>query len=105
MAGAERLARTAAQVAGTGVAVPTPAAEYGGSGGITCAEAHMLEHRDPDCTGTWTLEPDEGGGRGRVRCPACEASRPATLEATLDAMKENLLSVQLIALGLTGRLP
>lgn len=65
----------------------------------------MLEHRDPDCTGTWTLEPGEGGGRGRVRCPTCEASRPATLEATLDAMKENLLSVQLIALGLTGRLP
>jgi len=65
----------------------------------------MLEHRDPDCTGTWMLEPEEGGGRGRVCCPTCGASRPATLEATMAALKENLLSVQMIALGLTGRLP
>ncbi|MET0398509.1 MAG: hypothetical protein ABW277_17075 [Longimicrobiaceae bacterium] len=65
----------------------------------------MLEHREPECTGTWTLEPEEEGGRGRVRCPTCGASRPATLDATLAAMKENLLSVQMIALGLTGRLP
>lgn len=65
----------------------------------------MLEHRDPDCTGTWTLEPDEGGGRARVCCPACGTSRPATLEATLDAMKENLIGLQMIALGLTGQLP
>ncbi|HEX7240876.1 MAG TPA: hypothetical protein VF263_11455 [Longimicrobiaceae bacterium] len=64
----------------------------------------MLEHRDPDCTGTWSLEPEETGP-GRVRCTVCTADYPATLEATLDAMKENLVSVQLIALGLTGRLP
>lgn len=40
-----------------------------------------------------------------MRCPTCGASRPATLEVTPAAMKENLLSVQMIALGLTGRLP
>lgn len=64
----------------------------------------MLEHRDPDCTGTWMLEPEEEEGRARVCCPTCGAYRPATLEATLAALKENLLSVQMIALGLTGRL-
>jgi hypothetical protein len=72
---------------------------------ITHREAQMLEHRDGDCTGTWSLEPGEEGGRGRVRCPVCDAAHPATLQATLDAMKENLLSVQLLALALTGRLP
>jgi hypothetical protein len=40
-----------------------------------------------------------------VRCTVCAAAHPATLDATLDAMKENLVGVQLIALGLTGRLP
>ncbi|GEM_PF-2766860 len=66
----------------------------------------MLEHRDPDCTGTWSLETEEGEeGPGRVRCTVCGVAYPATLEVTLDAMKENLISVQIIALGFTGRLP
>lgn len=68
--------------------------------------ARMPEHRDPDCTGTWSFEREsEGGSPGRVLCTVCGVRHPATLETTLDAMKENLLSVQLIALGLAGRLP
>jgi hypothetical protein len=63
----------------------------------------MLEHRDPDCTGTWSLEPEGGEVQASVRCTDCDVVHPATLEVTLDAMKENLVSVQLIALGLTGR--
>lgn len=65
----------------------------------------MLDHRDPDCTGTWSIEPPQGEERGEIRCTACQTSHPADLEATLDAMKENLVSVQLLALGLSGRLP
>lgn len=66
----------------------------------------MLEHRDPECTGTWSLEPEMAEEKpGWVCCTVCGVRHPATLEATLDAMKENLVSVQLIALELTGRLP
>lgn len=65
----------------------------------------MVEHRDPDCTGTWTLEPEDPRlGRQRVRCTVCAADYPADVGATLEAMQQNLVSMQLITLGLMGRL-
>lgn len=65
----------------------------------------MLEHGDPDCTGTWSLEPEaDGEATASVRCATCERRYPAELGLTLEAIRENLLSVQLLALSLTGRL-
>ncbi len=65
----------------------------------------MLEHRGPDCTGTWKIEPrDESGAPGEVICRVCGRCYPGTLPVMLAAMRENLLTIQLLTLGLAGRL-
>jgi uncharacterized protein YbaR (Trm112 family) len=72
---------------------------------IAQPEGTMLEHRGPDCTGTWKIDArEESGAKGEVRCRVCRRRYPATLPVMLAAMRENLLTIQMLALGLAGRL-
>jgi hypothetical protein len=63
----------------------------------------MPEHQNPDCTGTWELEPHEDRP-AELRCTRCPAQFPATAEHSIEAVRENLLSISLIVMGLAGRL-
>jgi hypothetical protein len=62
----------------------------------------MLAHADPDCTGTWVLAPPNKE-RAQLCCTRCAARLPATAEQSLAAVRENLLSIQLMVMGLAGR--
>lgn len=62
----------------------------------------MPEHESPECTGTWMLDGEPDGG-AVLCCSRCAAHYPATAEYSLAAVRENLLSINLMVLGLAGR--
>jgi hypothetical protein len=62
----------------------------------------MAEHESPECTGTWMLEA-AGGEQAALRCSRCAARYEATAERSLAAVRENLLSISLLVMGLAGR--
>jgi hypothetical protein len=63
----------------------------------------MTEHEDPDCTGTWVLDA-EAKEKAELYCTRCSARYAATAEHSLAAVRENLLSISLMVMGLAGRL-
>lgn len=58
-----------------------------------------LEHRDPDCTGTWRL----AGPPETVVCDRCQASYTPTDEIRKQAIDENYAAVTLRRLEMEGR--